>query len=352
MVAVLTAAAFLTASCGSSKQVSGSAAPPESVSSTSTTDLAGAPAVPSAGCTAAPATAADLQERTVKVGDVDRAYLLTMPAGTTAPTPLPLVVDIHGMAEGADVHVKMSGFAALGKAEGFITVFPRGPGPLPHWTVGPGGSSSGPNADIDFIGALLDQIEATACIDVSRVYVSGLSMGAMMSSLLACRMADRFAAIAPVAGITNFDDCTPAAPMPIIAFHGTADPILGFNGGVGDIASVLGGGESNPAAPSTTLPAADLEGAGYPANVRAWAKRNGCQPTPTDTSVAKDVTLRTYTCPPGADLEFYVIIGGGHAWPGSEFSQQVASAVGFTTMDIDATALIWEFFRRFTRRPS
>lgn len=73
---------------------------------------------------------------------------------------------------------------------------------------------------------------------------------------------------------------------------------------------------------------------------------------PTDTSVAKDVTLRTYTCPPGADLEFYVIIGGGHAWPGSEFSQQVASAVGFTTMDIGATALIWEFFRRFTRRPS
>lgn len=60
----------------------------------------------------------------MKVGDVDRAYLLTMPAGTTAPTPLPLVVDIHGMAEGADVHVKMSGFAALGKAEGFITVFP------------------------------------------------------------------------------------------------------------------------------------------------------------------------------------------------------------------------------------
>jgi polyhydroxybutyrate depolymerase len=61
------------------------------------------------------------------------------------------------------------------------------------------------------------------------------------------------------------------------------------------------------------------------------------------------VTHRVYDCPDGADVEMYIVAGGGHAWPGSEFSKGVEQIIGPTTFDIDATDLIWEFFQRFRR---
>ena len=193
---------------------------------------------------------------------------------------------------------------------------------------------------------MLDQIETAVCVDTSRVYATGLSHGAMMSSMVACLMADRFAAVAPVAGAIAYTDCHPKAVVPMMTIHGTADPILLFNGGVGDL-SILGGPKPSS---TTTLPPPDLNGPGYPANVKAWAERNGCGATATDTPVSKEVTLRTYPCPAGADVQMYIVTGGGHAWPGSNFSKAIAKVVGYTTFDIDATAVIWKFFHRFQRR--
>jgi polyhydroxybutyrate depolymerase len=143
--------------------------------------------------------------------------------------------------------------------------------------------------------------------------------------------------------------CDQPRTVPIVTFHGTADPILRFNGGAGDLGGILGGAK-DPANPttSTTAPAYDLDGKGYPENVRRWAERNGCDPSPTDTQVSDEVIHRVYRCPPGADLEFYVVVGGGHSWPSSEFSQSIGNIVGHTTFDIDATKASWEFFERFT----
>ena len=76
-------------------------------------------------------------------------------------------------------------------------------------------------------------MEAHQCVDESRIYATGLSDGALFTSLLACTMANRFAAFAPVAGVVVNKPCDPGRRVPIIAFHGTADPILYFNGGVG-----------------------------------------------------------------------------------------------------------------------
>jgi polyhydroxybutyrate depolymerase len=155
-------------------------------------------------------------------------------------------------------------------------------------------------------------------------------------------VADRFAAVAPVAGLQAPEGCDPSRPMPVISYHGTADPILKFNGGV-DLGSISGGGDG---APTTTLPP-DLDGPGYPANVAAWAARNGCDPEPSDTELTETVIHRVYDCPADAAVELYIVVGGGHAWPGSEFSAGIGDVVGPTTMDIDATELSWAFFQRF-----
>lgn len=294
---------------------------------------------PSAGCGTSTVGAVDIEKRTMDVAGVERFYLLTTPPAHNGTTPLPVVLDFHGLAEGAQVHTAMTDFSSVAKKEGFVVVFPNGTGQPVKWDAN---TRSNPNHDVELVDQLLDQLGAQLCIDTSRVYATGLSYGAIMSSFLTCVRADRFAAVAPVAGITMPENCNPSRPMPALSFHGTADPILKFNGGV-DLGSIGGGTDG---APTTTVPA-DLDGPGYPEAAAKWAARNGCKPEATDTKVTDAIIHRVYDCPGGAAVELYIIVGGGHAWPGSEFSKGIEKVVGPTTMDVSATELAWEFFERF-----
>jgi polyhydroxybutyrate depolymerase len=346
----LTAVALLAlAACSGDDSTTDAGGSSSTTTAAETTTSTTAPqAVPSKGCGTA-TEAATKAKRTMALDGVERYYLETVPARTADDEPMALVVDLHGLAEGAEVHTAMSAFGELGQKEGFAVVFPNGTGKPVRWASNP---DNDPNPDLDFVAALLDRVEADLCIDTSRVYASGLSNGAFMTSLVGCKMGDRFAAIAPVAGVQFFDSCAPGRPVPVLAFHGTEDPILLFNGGVNTdaLGPVLGNGSSGPTTTSTTVPT-DLNGKGYPADVASWAERNGCA-DPTDEDVTDEVIHRTYDCPEGAAVEFYIVKGGGHTWPGSEFSKSIASVVGYTTFDIDATDLAWKFFQRFRLPPA
>jgi polyhydroxybutyrate depolymerase len=297
---------------------------------------------PSAGCGTSKVRAVDAETHTLPINGTERFYLLTTPAAHDGAKPLPLVLDFHGLSEGAQVHTKMSNFGELAEREGFVVVFPNGQGVPLHWDAN---IDHQPNDDLTFVDAMLDQLGADLCLDTSRVYATGLSYGAIMTSFLLCNRADRFAAAAPVAGLQMPKRCTPSRRVPILTFHGTADPILKFDGTVGDLAGVMKGNPPGAVTSSTVPP--DLNGPGYPANVAAWAKANGCGDTPTDTKITESVVHRVYPCPAGADVEFDIILGGGHAWPGSEFSRSIERIVGPTTFEIDATAEAWKFFQRF-----
>lgn len=306
-----------------------------------TTTAPGAP-VPSPGCAAGTAgTQVTLEPRTLQIEGTERTFLLTTP--TSEPDePLPLVFDFHGLAEGSQIHSTMSQFSPVAQEEGFVVVFPQGTGQPVKWDADP---ASDPNLDLAFVDSMLETIEAERCIDTSRVYSTGLSYGAIMTSLLMCTRADTFAAFAPVAGIRLPEPCDPGRPLPILTFHGTADPILTFDGQVGDsLGSILSG--ETPASTTSTAPP-DLDGEGYPATVASWAEMNGCDPEPTDTEISDTVIHRVYECPEGADVEFFIVVGGGHSWPGSEFSKSIEAVVGPTTFDIDATREAWAFFERF-----
>ncbi len=147
-----------------------------------------------------------------------------------------------------------------------------------------------------------------------------------------------------MAGLRLLDPCPEERPVPIITFHGTADQIVKFNGGFGAIPGLT----DTSVAPNALAPAAvDLNGPGIPANVAGMAAINGCDPTATDTPISAEVIHRVYDCPPGANVEFYIVLGGGHAWPGSEFSRAIESVIGYTTFDINATELAWSFFQQF-----
>ena len=79
----------------------------------------------------------------------------------------------------------MSELGAFGDQHGFVTITPQGLGPIPRWETAVG------SKDVKFIGDLLDQVEKTVCVDTARVFVTGLSNGAMMTSVVACALANQ-----------------------------------------------------------------------------------------------------------------------------------------------------------------
>lgn len=293
--------------------------------------------VPSAGCSTSTQGPVVEERRTLTVNGNERWFLVTVPGAHDGTTPLPLVIDYHGLGEGAQIHTLMSAYSAVAEREGFVVAFPQGQFDPVRWNAGPTTQFIGdPNDDLTFTDDIIDSLGQSLCLDRTRVYASGLSYGAFMNSLLACGRSDRFAAVAPVAGLRLLDPCPQERPVPIITFHGTDDAIVRFNGGFGAIPLSL-----------ATPAAADLNGPGIPASVAGMAARNGCDATPTDTQLTDEVIHRVYQCPTDADVEFYIVVGGGHTWPGSEFSRAIAAVVGYTTFDIDASQLAWEFFEQF-----
>ena len=146
-----------------------------------------------------------------------------------------------------------------------------------------------------------------------------------MSFALSCTLSDRIAAIGMVAAAQTLSWrwCTDERPVPMIAFHGTADPVVPYNGGSSWISR----------RPFPNVPR-------WTAN---WARRNRCGSNPVESMVAPDVTRRAYSeCADGAAVVLYSIHGGGHTWPGGMLLP--TWFVGRTTRSIAATSLMWTFF--------
>jgi len=332
--------------CSSSSDTSAAAGDPGTTGTPTTVAAADVAAAPSSGCSAAAVAPGDTQ-LDLAAGTEAAWYLRHVPTSYSATTPMPLVLDLHGYSEGAKIHVLQTQLSEFGDTHGFITVTPQIERSPARWDTTLG------NADLAFLGSVLDQAEATLCIDQNRVFVTGLSNGAFMTSAMACQFADRIAAAAPVAGIRDIDGCDPSRPVPVIAFHGTADPFVPYTGGLGSAAANLPApdgsgktlGEVGAVDPAT-------KGPDIPTITGDWAQRNGCGTTSTESPVTDDVTLLTWPCPPGAEVELYRVTDGGHSWPGSKFSGSIVSVVGKTTFTIDANELIWAFFQAHPLRPT
>lgn len=257
-------------------------------------------------------------------GGQRRSYLLHVPAAYDPAMPAPLVISIHGFAEWPAHQMQISRWNDLADRHGFIVVYPAGTGFPRRWRAG-GGTAADAMPDVTFIADLLDDLAARYTIDSKRIYVNGLSNGGGMSYLLACQLADRIAAAGSVAGAYLFplSACQPSRPVPFIAFHGTADPIVPYAGG-----------------PSASF---DLPFPVVPDWIAAYAQRSGCDAAPVPLPGRGEVSGVQYAgCRDGADVVFYTIAGGGHAWPGGEPLPRFI--VGHTTQDIDATAVMWAFF--------
>ncbi len=132
----------------------------------------------------------------------------------------PLIMYLHGGSRrGDDIEkLKEPGFGLPSLLEKrklfpFIVVSPLCPNGE-FWT------------DTTALIALLDKIEKEYAVDLSRVYLTGHSMGGFGTWYLAYQYPDRFAAIAPMSApfvVTAWADRL--KKMPILAFHGSDDEL-------------------------------------------------------------------------------------------------------------------------------
>jgi polyhydroxybutyrate depolymerase len=253
-----------------------------------------------------------------------REYLLYVPRSYDRTRPTPLIISMHGAALWPAAQREASQWNDLADLRSFIVAYPSGEaGNGPRvWNVHPG---KGLPMDVRFISDLIDTLKAAYNIDPARIYANGLSNGGGMSFVLSCTLSDRIAAVGTVVAAQTlpFSWCRDSTPVPMIAFYGTADPVIPYQGGLSWVAPM--------SFPRATTWAAD------------WARRNRCGANPIDSVIAADVIRREYSgCARDATVVLYTILGGGHTWPGGKGIPEWI--LGRNTRSIDATREMWDFF--------
>ena len=190
--------------------------------------------------------AAGVRDFVVDAGGVERPVRVMVPSGAIG-SRLPVVIDWHGLGGDGPSQAAYSGYEDLGEEEGFVVVHPTGaplePGAPNSWQLFEEPSS---RDDLAFADALFDRLEEDWCADPMRIYSTGFSNGGYFTARLVCERADRIAAAVSVGGLYHPDGCSSVRSVPFMAMHGTADPVVPYDGRN----SVLTG--TNLAGPQTT----------------------------------------------------------------------------------------------------
>ena len=168
-------------------------------------------------------------------GGLERQFIVHVPQNLPARN-AGLVIAMHGYGSSAENIMAYSGLNAQADEHGYIVAYPQGTQDRQgnaFFNVGYAFHSDSAVDDVGFIRALVAGLVESYQIDPRRVYATGMSNGGDMSYLLACKAADVFRAIAPVAGTmmqATADNCAPSAPMPVLALNGTADNVTRYAG--------------------------------------------------------------------------------------------------------------------------
>jgi polyhydroxybutyrate depolymerase len=261
-------------------------------------------AAPAACSIAAPGGATP---QTLTSGGRDRSYRLFVPPSYDGRKPLPLVLDLHGSGGSAADQAETSHFEALAAREGFLVATLQADDGR-RWNVP---VTNGRADDVRYVSDVIDHVATRACTDPGRVYATGFSGGARMTSLLACKLSERIAAIAPMSGLRWPGSCEGRA-IPVLTLHGLADPQNTYDGhAAGRGAEWV---ESVPEA------------------LAGWAKHDGCKAEPVlDDPPGPLSTLRYEGCQAGSEVTLIRVDGLTHQWAREQ---------------VDATTVMWQFFAR------
>jgi len=288
-----------------------------------------------AGCAGRPVSAASSRDQpgTFQSGGLTRTYTVHVPPGP----PLGLVLNLHGGGGTGTGQRGLTDIDAVADANNLLVVYPDGYDK--SWADGRGASPADRRHvdDVGFLVALVSRLQNDFGVPPGHVFATGMSNGGFMVNRLACDRADVFAAIAPVSGTLGVGvACNPSWPVSVLVAHGTADPLVPFNGG-----NVRGRGGV-----SRSISAASM--------VDKWRSADGCHGDPSARQLP-DVGDGTFVrrfdstaCAASTEVVFYRIDNGGHTWPGGKQYLPKAS-IGYTTRAFDASEVIAQFFLTHVR---
>jgi polyhydroxybutyrate depolymerase len=272
---------------------------------------------------------------TLVVDGVSRTYSVYMPNSYKETVPAPLLLVFHGAGSNFEAMAGLSGLDKVADRAGFLVVYPQGLDYRWHAGLDTGGAATQVD-DLGFVRALLTRLETDYAVDKQRVYATGFSNGSFFTQRLACAMTADFAAVASVSGQMSqalSKVCKPTRPISILLVHGTADPMVPYDG------------DSVPGSRGTLL--------SVEATAAFWEHADSCPGRGTsvklpDASPDDGTHVRREThagCAAGTEVTLYTVKHGGHTWPGGPQYDQV-SVIGKVSHALDASAAIWEFLAR------
>jgi uncharacterized repeat protein (TIGR02059 family) len=240
------------------------------------------------------------QEVSIKVGTTSRQMLVYAPSGIEQNRPL--VISMHGRSQTMYDQKNQTQFESVARDNNFVLVYPNAIDK--SWQLWG-------TTDVDFILAIIDEMYNRYKIDRDRVYLSGFSMGGMMTYYAATQIADKIAAFAPVTGfLMGGPNTNSSRPIPIIHVHGEGDDFVPY---------------------SRVQECMD-----------AWITRNGCPTTPVvtkpyPTDKPASLSSKKYWGPgkEGVEIVFLSLAGIGH-WYSDD-----PNAV-FTSREI------WDFCKKYS----
>jgi polyhydroxybutyrate depolymerase len=286
----------------------------------------------SSGCVRLGQPAAGPTTLTPSINGIVRTAIVNVPPGYSPPTPAALVVNMHGSQSTAAEQEAFTGMDATSDADNFIVVYPQADiaaGTGYEWNVpgqplfGGAAVPAGSPNDVSFIEKLVTLLEQKYCINRHQVFATGFSGGARMASQLGCDASSLFAAVAPVSGLRLPRPCPSTRAVPVVSFHGTADPVDPYTG-------------NGQTYWTYSVPVA----------AGRWAAHDRCNRTAANSVPASGVALTSYSpCTDGAEVQLYSIVGEGHEWPGGPtLGRSLTRALGPQSSAISANDLMWAFF--------
>jgi len=270
--------------------------------------------------------------RSIVSDGLQRCYLLHIPAEYEQGQSLPLIISLPGFTSNPTGQLYLTRWNEVADTEGFLVTYPQGTSFPLRWNS----STTFTDSDVDdvhFIADLIDEVNSFVTVDPLRVYVDGMSNGGSMANRVACELAGKVAAVGVVTGppVEPPGGCNPERPISLIAFYGTDDPLVAYEGGIESESFIS---ESiNRSLHPVSFPSVK-------SYIEAWAERNGCTMAPELIPAHGDASGLHYTgCKDTAEIILYTIEGGGHTWPGGR-----PTYVGKTSSDINASEVMWAFF--------
>lgn len=262
-----------------------------------------------------PSTVAKAGDSTqmIKVGTLNRSFVLHIPTGYNGTKPVPLVIDFHPLGGTGSQWEGASGWKSKADSVGFVVAYPNSYNSNNSWNVGMCCQDAQQNQidDVAFTKGMIEQIKGIACIDPKRIYATGCSNGGGMTYKVACDMADVIAAAAPVdfrcvyGGTTSSpscEGCKPARPISITHFDNTGDTsLVPYKGGLTSF-------------PADCPPGGQCTGMGFPSaedNFKTWQGLDGCTGT-TSALTSNSACQTNMSCQGSAQMTMCVQQGGSH----------------------------------------